>query len=224
MWNGVEKHSASLLLCKGRIIRSIGVKKSHESKKIFQGDQKMQNMTETFINYCNHKGIKVQQVDDSVYRLGFGGKHACFDSVIAIDEDEGEIIMETLLPVKVSPEKRSSAAEIVARLNSKFRNGFLEFSVRQGYLSYKTNLLLGENELQKNMVEHLIFSNWVSADGSFPVINAVLFGNISPQEAIDNLERRKDTEQKLSKEKDFASESIDISKVLRGRMGGFANN
>ena len=43
MWNGVEKHSASLLLCKGRIIRSIGVKKSHESKKIFQGDFKMNN-------------------------------------------------------------------------------------------------------------------------------------------------------------------------------------
>lgn len=184
----------------------------------------MQSMTETFKNYCNHKGIKLQQVDDSVYRLGFGGKNACFDSVIAIDEDEGEIIMETLLPVKVSPEKRPSAAEIVARLNSKFRNGFLDFSVSSGYLNYKTNLLLGESELQKTMVEHLIFSNWISADGSFPIINAVLFGNISPQKAVDKLKRRKDTEQNLSKEKDSTPESIDISKVLRGRIGGFANN
>ena len=184
----------------------------------------MQSMTETFKNYCNHKGIKLQQVDDSVYRLGFGGKHACFDSVIAIDEDDGEIIMETLLPVKVSPGKRVAATELVVRLNSNLRNGFLDFSVNSGYLSYKTNLLLGESKLQKDMIRHLIFSNWISADGSFPVINAVLFGNIPPQEALDELARQKEADQDLPDEEESSADSIDISKVLRGRMGGFTNN
>ena len=184
----------------------------------------MKTMAETLTSFFNDKGIKFQQLDEVTYRLGYGGKHACFDSFVAIDEDAGEILMETFLPVRVSPEKYRITAEIVTRLNSKSRNGFLDLNIKHGYLIYKTNLLLGTSELQSEMVGHLIFSNWLSADYSFPAINAVLFGNIPPEKAIDNLEAPNGSDKKHPKKKPSTLGTEDMSQILRGRLGGFTNN
>ena len=181
-------------------------------------------MTEAFTNFCNDKGLKFQQVDEVAYRLGYGGRNACFDSFVVIDEDEGEILMETFLPIKVTPERCVVATEMVTRLNSKFRNGFLELNLKHGYLIYKTNLLLGTSELQSDMIKHLIFSNWLSADYSFPAINAVLFGNIPPEKAADELGNSRGSNKKHPKEESVVPKTVDMRQILRGRFGGFTNN
>jgi len=114
--------------------------------------------------------------------------------------------------------------EVTTLANVQVRYGCFELSVKTGHCAYKTNIMLGNADLHEDIVEHLIHANWFYTDCYFPAISSVIFGNISPHEAIDELKSRKDTNQDLPKEKDSAPESIDISKVLRGRMGGFANN
>ena len=184
----------------------------------------MQNMTETFKTICEKKDIGIQQTGDTTLRTGFASDNGDFDTYIDIYDEPGQITVRTILPVKATQAKLLQVMEVTTLANVQVRYGCFELSVKTGHCAYKTNIILGNADLHEDIVEHLIHANWFYTDCYFPAISSVIFGNISPQKAIDKLKKRKDTEQKLSKEKDFASESIDISKVLRGRMGGFANN
>ena len=184
----------------------------------------MKNMTEAFLEFCNKKDIQLRQSDNHTFHLVFSGKHTRLKSLIVIDDNKGEIVMETFLPVKVTAEKLPAVYEIMARLNPELRNGYLKIVVELDCLCYRTNLLLGRCLPQDAMFEHLILTNWLSADFNFPVIVAVVLGNIAPKEVMCKLTRWKDAAKAMIDQNTSSVDSDVISRFLGKRMRNFMNN
>jgi len=184
----------------------------------------MQNLIETFKNICEKKEISLQQSDDTTLRTGFASDNGDFDTYIDIYDKVGQITVRTILPIKATQAKCLQVAEVITLANVQVRYGCFELSAKTGHCAYKTNIMLGKADLHEDIVEHLIEANWFYTDYYFPAISSVIFGNISPQEAMDELTRRKDTDQDFPKEQDTVADSINISKILHDRMKGFTNN
>ena len=184
----------------------------------------MRKLIETFKNSCKKRKIRFEQLSDNTLRTGFIGDNGNFDSYVDIYEDIGQITVRTISPIKAPRNKWLQVAEITTLANAKVRYGSFELSDITGHFAFKTNIMLGSAELHEDIVEHLIYANWLHIDRYFPAISAVIFGNDSPKEAIDGLNNPKDVIKKSSKVEEFNLKPDNISKILRGRLEGLSNN
>jgi hypothetical protein len=180
----------------------------------------MKNLTETFKNICEKKGIRYRQLDTTTLRTGFTGNNGDFDTYVDIDDEIGQITVRTLSPVRAPLKKWSQAAEIMMLANVKVRYGCFELSFKTGHFAFKTSVMLGNAELHEDIVEHLIYANWTYIDYYSPAINAVLLGNVSPGDALDMLKNQEDSNEETTQTNNI----LDISKIMGGRLGDILNN
>lgn len=184
----------------------------------------MQNLTETLKKICEKKGIRFQQFDNTTLRTGFTGDNGNFDTYIDIDDEVNQITVRTLFPVKAPLPKLPQAAEVLMRATSVVRYGNFELSFKTGLFAFKTTVMLGSADLHEDIVKHLIYANWIYTDYYFPTINAVLFGNVSPRDAIENLKNQEDSCEEATQTKPQANNNLNISRIMGGRLGDILNN
>lgn len=151
----------------------------------------MKSITAAVQSFLEHEEIAFEQTElAGVLKLGFLGKNGCFRGYVDVDEDKRIVQVRTLAPVVVSRSRRSRVAELVTRINERLVLGTVELSMDSSSVACRTSIILGESNPHHDVLEHLLYVNWCAMDTFFPAINAVLFGNMVPKDALDATRRR----------------------------------
>ena len=154
--------------------------------RLSERNQNIKSLAEAVQTFLECEEIKFKHTEyTGVFKFGLIGEHGYFQGYIATDEDKGTVRVKTLAPLVVPQSKRPQAAELLARINQHLALGVLELDMDSGTVACRTSIVLGESNLHHDVMEHLLYANWHVMDWFFPAINAVVFADVSPKEAID---------------------------------------
>jgi hypothetical protein len=85
-------------------------------------------------------------------------------------------------------DKRSAMAEFLPRANYGLTIGNFEMDFDSGEIHYKTGIDVEGDRLSTALVRQLVYANVAIVDRYLPGIMAVIYGNVSPMEAIAQIE------------------------------------
>lgn len=118
---------------------------------------------------------------------GFSGTDALWDfNMFARKKSDGLVLLgvNSFIPNKARPEQRAVCAELLSRINFELTLGCFEMNHQDGELRFRTSAVLPAGDITVGVVEHLIRSNLATVDERIGQIMAVLYGNMTPEEAL----------------------------------------
>lgn len=119
-----------------------------------------------------------------VVALGVEGKNGRFDFYAIAREEEKQLAIYSVCPVKVPDYKRYNMATFIAMVNYGTIIGNFELNFQDGEVRYKTSIDVEGDRLTPALVKHLIYTSVTTMDDYLPGILSVIYGNISPEEAF----------------------------------------
>ncbi|MBS0016100.1 MAG: YbjN domain-containing protein [Arthrospira sp. SH-MAG29] len=137
------------------------------------------------IEFFNEDGWVYKEIEHRrVVALGIEGKNGRFDCYTIAREEEKQITVYSIFPVKVPDYKRQNISNFVTRANYGMVIGNFEMNFYDGEIRYKTSLDVAGDRLTPALIKHLIYTNVSTMDKFLPGIMSIIYGNISPEEAI----------------------------------------
>ncbi len=95
------------------------------------------------------------------------------------------LVFVMILPIRVPPARRVILAETLLRVNYQLRLGSFEMDYEDGELRFRLTLVLGGNEPDKEQVGRWLLLTSTMVDGFFPVFAGVMYGSLSPLQAVE---------------------------------------
>ncbi len=126
--------------------------------------------------------------DEDFIHLGFSGENGKLDCFARAKEKAGICIFYSLCPVKVPERLRPAMAEYITRANYGLMYGNFEMDYSDGEVRFKTSIDVQDDRLTSGLIKPLIYANIALMDKYLPGIMAVVYGNASPKEAIEEIE------------------------------------
>lgn len=124
----------------------------------------------------------------SMLQLGFSGRNGNWTCVARAHDDKQQVVFLSICAVKVPEAKRHRVAEFLTRANYGLIIGNFEMDYEDGEIRYKTSVDVGEDRLQAEIMKPLVYINVAMMDRYLPGIMAVTHGNVSPADAIKDIE------------------------------------
>ncbi len=151
----------------------------------------MRDITRTVRRFLKRKRIRFyQNSTGKVFNINYAGSSGCFFGCVAVDEEIRAVYVRTFSRMTVPDNKTSQVVELLMRINCNLVIGSFEFCADTGEIACRTSIILGESNLHNDIMEHLLRANWWAMDKYYPAINAVVFGDVSPEQAIDKIEKQ----------------------------------
>lgn len=176
----------------------------------------MKHMMKRVAEFLEHEDIRFEQINDVALRAGFSGMNGSFDTIGMVDEERRVLSFRTIYPIKASQDKRLTVAETLMRMNALMHVGNFELDMDLGLILFKTSIRFGDIEPDDLTLRHLLFVNWTMVEVHFEAINAVLFGNVSPQRAVEMVKEF----QEAAVKKANSTKPRGKSAATAGRWGG----
>lgn len=127
--------------------------------------------------------------------FGFAGDHAEYRCVIRTYSESGLVICYSVCPLSAPEAKHDAIARFLTLANYGMQFGNFEMDFGDGEIRYKTSLWLGETPLTEEMIQPMIGVNFTAIDRYMPGIVAVIASEISPEQAIKQVEGAPTAEQ-----------------------------
>ena len=102
--------------------------------------------------------------------------------------------MNSSIPNKARPERRTACAELLTRINFELSVGCFELDLGDGEIRFRTSAVIPAADITPGIAEHLIRSNLCIVDERFQQIMAVLYSAASPEEALKPTEEKPKTQ------------------------------
>jgi len=151
----------------------------------------MRSITESVQNFLILEGIKFERMSQiGALKIGFAGENGIFLGFIKVNENRRIIEIDTFSPVRAPSNKRLQTAELLMRVNNKLVLGGFNVDMDSGMITYSTSIILGKSILHNDILEHLLFANWIAMDKFFPAITMVVFNNVLPKKAVRLIRRQ----------------------------------
>jgi hypothetical protein len=147
----------------------------------------------TFLDSQEPKWKYSQIENKTIVVFGIEGKNGRFHCVADVKEKDFQFLFYTIASVKVPADKMQPVAELLTRLNSNKILGNFELSYDNRQIRYKTSADFEGNMLTQTQIEKMIMINIVAMDICIPEISLVVYGELSPEEALDKI-LKKETE------------------------------
>ncbi|MEH1983839.1 MAG: YbjN domain-containing protein [Nostoc sp.] len=116
---------------------------------------------------------------------GENGKWTCYASTRI---EQQQFIFYSLCSVNTPEEKRLAVAEFLTRANSGMVIGNFELDFADGEIRYKTSIDVEGDRLSYAIIRRLVYANVTMMDRYLPGIMSVIYGNVSPEDAIAQIE------------------------------------
>jgi hypothetical protein len=149
-------------------------------------------MTELFEivqNFFTDEEWYFMQLDNrTILKMGFKGDNGEWTCYAQINEELALFYFYSIVPVMVPEEKRPAIAEFITRANYGLRVGNFELDYSDGEVRYKTSIDVENDRLSASLLSNLVYANIWTTDRYLPGILSIIYGNTSPQEAIDKIE------------------------------------
>jgi hypothetical protein len=161
---------------------------STDSKSAPEGDTNMGPVLSTVVQFLSEEDWNYNVFEgEDMLTLGFQGQSGSWRCLASVDEEREWLTFYSALPANVPSEKRPAIAEFVTRANFGLVLGNFELDFEDGEVRFKTSIDVEGGDLTTKMVENLIYSNVLAMDRYFPGLMAVLYGNKSAQQALEQL-------------------------------------
>ncbi|MCL6450717.1 MAG: YbjN domain-containing protein [Acetobacteraceae bacterium] len=123
-------------------------------------------------------------------RLGMSGRNGNWLCYGHAREEQQQFVFYSVCAVKVPEEKRQAMAEFLTRANYGMVIGNFEMDFSDGEIRCKTSIDVEGERLTSALIKPLIYANVAMMDRYLPGINAVIYGGVSPKEAVAQVEGR----------------------------------
>ncbi len=130
----------------------------------------------------------LQMDNQPILQMTFQGKNGKWSCYAQVKEDQQIFFFYSVSPVNIPEEKRTAAAEFITRANYGLKIGNFEMDYSDGELRYKTSLDVENDRLTTALVSNLVYANLWTMDRYLPGILSVVYGDVSPVEAVERVE------------------------------------
>lgn len=143
----------------------------------------------TLTTFLEEDGWHPQQLDDkSIVRVYFSGDHGDVRCYAQIRVDLEQFLFYVVAPIKAPAEVRAAVGEYITRANFGLRIGNFELDYSDGEVRYKSSLDFEGQTLTPVLIKNAIYPAVHTMDFYMPGLLAVMYGNRTPEEAIDEIE------------------------------------
>jgi hypothetical protein len=150
----------------------------------------MAGLLDTVIQFFEQDAWSFSQpVEEPILQTGFQGDNASWTCYAEVREEYGQFAFFSVCPVNAPEGKRTAMAEFLTRANYGLVIGNFEMDLDDGEIRYKTSLDVRDDDLSVSLVRNAVYMNVLMMDRYLPGIMAVLYGDVSPSEAIVQVER-----------------------------------
>ncbi|MBD2449263.1 YbjN domain-containing protein [Nostoc sp. FACHB-152] len=147
------------------------------------------NIYEEMINFfTSNEWPFVQLPGQSALQIGFQGENGKWNCYARAREEQQQFVFYSICPVNAPVEKRLAVAEFITRANAGMMVGNFELDFSDGEISYKTSIDVEGDRLTTALIQRLVYANVMMMDEYLPGILSVIYGNVSPEEAIAQIE------------------------------------
>lgn len=124
----------------------------------------------------------------TAYKTAFEGRHGHFACYAQERPEQAQFVFYSVFPVRVPADQLADAAEFITRANYGLVIGNFEMDFTDGEVRYKTSVDVEGIDLAEPLVRHLIYANVLTMDKYLPGLLRVLYGELTPLEALTEVE------------------------------------
>lgn len=144
---------------------------------------------DTVVQFFKEDNWKYQQLEGRpALKLGFQGDNGSWNCYAQAREEPEQFMFYSILDTNVPPDKRAAVAEFLTRANYGLYIGNFEMDYSDGEVRYKTSIIVKGDRLTPALVKNLVYLNVLMMDKYFPGIMSVVYGGVSPADAIAKIE------------------------------------
>lgn len=138
------------------------------------------------LDHCESAGLKFRSdSDNKCLFFSMGSKVATYDVTLFITENDALFQVYVYIPVAVGEETlRPLITEFVARANHRLAIGHFDLNVDEGRLSYHASHAIADRPLEDEIIRLLLGSALGTVDRYFPALARVVFGGMTPADAV----------------------------------------
>ncbi|MFN6525457.1 YbjN domain-containing protein [Nostoc sp. ChiSLP03a] len=131
----------------------------------------------------------VQLPGQPALQILFQGENGKWNCYARARSKQNQFVFYSICPVNAPENKRLAVAEFLTRANSGMMIGNFELDFTDGEISYKTSIDVEGDRLSFALIQRVVYANVTMMDEYLPGIMSVIYGNVSPEEAIAKIER-----------------------------------
>ncbi len=148
-----------------------------------------ETILETLIDFFTQDDWSfVRLQEQPVLRMNFQGDNGQWNCIAQAREAQNQFVFYSICPINAPAEKRLAVAEFITRANDNLIVGNFELDFSDGQIRYKTSIDIQNSRLDFVLIKPLVYVNVLMMDRYLPGIMAVIYGRISPAEAIAQIE------------------------------------
>ncbi|MBC7766062.1 MAG: hypothetical protein H7Y41_06210 [Hyphomonadaceae bacterium] len=134
--------------------------------------------------FMNEGFNNIAKTDDSLV-LNVGASNGSFRIIVYVRDTY--FTAYAISPVKIPPQKNQDIAEFLHRANCGLNIGNFEMNYA-GDVRFKSNHFFGDDTPSLKVIERVFDMSYLMLNKYFPGINAVVYGNETPENAIAAIE------------------------------------
>ncbi|MEH2204242.1 MAG: YbjN domain-containing protein [Nostoc sp.] len=148
------------------------------------------NIFEAIINFFQADNWPFVQLPvQPALQIPFQGENGTWNCYARARNEQNQFVFYSICPVNAPENKRLAVAEFITRANSGMIIGNFELDFTDGEISYKTSIDVEGDRLSFALIQRVVYANVTMMDEYLPGIMSVIYGNVSPEEAIAQVER-----------------------------------
>ena len=156
---------------------------------ISQNTSSTQSIFQAIVNFFKEDNWPFVQIKgQSALRLAFEGKNGKCDCYAQARETQQQFVFYSVCPVKVPKMKREAIGKFINRANYSMIIGNFELNFADGEIRYKTSIDVEGDRLTSALIKRLVYANVTMMDEYLPGIKSVIEGDVSPVDAIAQIE------------------------------------
>ena len=152
---------------------------SHQSRK------QLLNQVRQFLVYDEWSFHEVE--GEFALALSFQGFNGSWHCVASIAEDAETFLFYSLLSQPVPDHRKTDISEFITRANFGLLQGCFELDFDDGELRYRISAHVTRASLTHELIEPIVYKNITAVDYYLPGIHAVLSGEKTAKQAIEDL-------------------------------------
>jgi len=154
-----------------------------------KGATEMGAIFEAMVKFFEDDDWKFSRVEDRpILRMGFRGESGTWTCFAKAREEQEQMIFHSICPVNAPEDKRQAVAEFLTRANYGLVVGNFEMDFDDGEIAYKTSIDVEGDALSSALAKQIVYTNVLMMDKYLPGIMGVIYGKMTPAEAVKHVE------------------------------------
>ncbi len=118
--------------------------------------------------------------DKTNFTLDIHGTNGSWKNILSADNNDGQLTVRCICPVRVSPDKIHPMTNLICRINSEFIFGHYTIDFEDGEISLLMSMNLFDNNQPETHISQLAFAAFKRFDKYLPAIMTVNYTDTHP--------------------------------------------